>query len=297
MAGKKEKRIQSAAKQLQKGQYEKALAEFSRILREDPEDTEILLKASELQVKLGQHLRASETLFRLGVVFGRQENHFKAVSSFLSVLKLDPNCIDAHQHLVNLYLKMGMQKDARNQLEILGDHYGKQGVVGQSLDAYRRLVQLDPDNIASLLKLAEICSSLAMTADAIACFTRAADKLKESGKLQEYVKVLERLIYHDVNNFEALKELANIYMQLGDIKAALGKLQAAYRLNTRDIEVLEMLCQAFLAVSQPLKAIQILKVVATIFQEDHSMDMVQKTYQRILEIDPSDVDARTFLAT
>jgi tetratricopeptide (TPR) repeat protein len=296
MAGKKEKRIQNAAKQMQKGQYEKALAELAGALREDPEDTEILLQASELQLKLGRRKKASETLFRAGLIFGHQENHFKAVSSFLSVLKLDPTCIDAHQHLVDLYLKMGLQNDARNQLEILGDHYKKQGVVGQSLDAYRRLVQLDPDNVASLLKLAEICSSLAMTTDAIKCFKLAADKLKESGKLQEYVKVLERLVYHDIKNFEALKELANIYMQLGDIKAALGKLQAAYRLNIRDIEVLEMLCQAFLTVNQPLKAIQILKVVVSIFQEDNNMDMVQKTYQRILEIDSNDIDARTFLA-
>jgi pilus assembly protein FimV len=297
MSKKKEKKLKIADKQVSKGQYTRALTEYLRVLEEHPHDIELLTRVSELQLHMGFRQEASETLFRLGMVLAHQENHLKAVATFHSVLRLDPGCVDAHRYLADLFIKVGMVSDAKKQLEILAGFYEQQGVTGDSFETYRRLVELDPENVPSLLKLAEMYASQQMIPQAIPLYARAASLLKEKGRLNEYVKVIERQAFYEPQNLEILKELANIFLQLNDVKKALAKLQVALRLAPRDLDVLEMLCKGFQMIQQPDKAVHILKLIADVHRENYHMDKVMETYQRVLKLNPIDVDARTFLAT
>lgn len=294
MGKKREKRLKSAGRQIERGQFEKALFEYRDILAENPDDLDILFKMSDLQARLGMVTEAAATLFRAGVLLARDEHHLRAVSTFNAVLKMDPRQIDAVRYLADLTMKLGMQEEARQHLQQLALHYDARGENRQALNVYRLLSDLDPSNVANLVKLAELYSSHDKKSHAVKLLKKASIELKKQGKLNEYVKVLERLIYIDDSNINALKELANIYMQIGEHNKALARLQTAFRLDREDLEVLELLSSLFMAIGENHKAIQTLKTMATIHQEAYALDKVHAIYKRVLEIDPGDADARAF---
>ena len=294
MGKKREKRLRSAERQIERGQYEKALIEYRDILADNPEDLDILYKMSGLQAQLGMHTDAAVSLFQAGVVLANAEHHLRAVSTFNAVLKLDPRQIDAVRYLADLTMKLGMHDEARQHLQQLALHHDARGESRQALNVYRLLADLDPTNVANLIKLGELYSSHEKNNHAIKLFKKAATELKKKGKLNEYVKVLERLVYIDASNINALKELANIYIQIGEHKKALARLQTAFRMDEQDLEVLELLSNLFAATGEKRKAIQALKSMAEIHQEAYALDKVHAVYKRVLELDPGDVDARTF---
>lgn len=297
MAKKREKRIKSAGRQIERGQYEKALIEYRDILVEHPDDLDILFKMSDLQAQLGLVADAAATLFRAGVVLAKSENHLRAISTFNGVLKLDPHMIDAVRYLADLCMKMGMQEEARQHLQRLALHYDARGEERQARNVYRLLADLDPSNVANLVKLAELYSSHGKNDHAVKLFKKASAELKKQGKLNEYIKVLERMVYIDPGNINALKELANIYVQIGEHQKALARLQSAFRLDQQDLDVLELLAGLFEALGETRKAVQTLKSMAEIHQEAYALDKVHEVYKRVLDLDPGDSDARGFFGS
>ena len=53
MVTKKDKALAAAQKFLERGQHEKALAEFARVVQEDPRDTRTWLKMAEIHARRG----------------------------------------------------------------------------------------------------------------------------------------------------------------------------------------------------------------------------------------------------
>ena len=178
---KKNRRLKSADKQIGRSKYQKALDKYRRILQDNPYDTEMLLELAELQIQIGHPREAAVTLYRLGSVLSKGGHNLRAISSFNQVLQLDPECIDAHRYLADLNLKLGMKEEAKDHLTTLANYYDQQNDTLNALMVYRVLSDLDPTNVAILVKLAELCSSQDRLADAIQMFRRAAEVLKERG--------------------------------------------------------------------------------------------------------------------
>ncbi|MEO1337698.1 MAG: hypothetical protein AAFV29_18790, partial [Myxococcota bacterium] len=76
-------------------------------------------------------------------------------------------------------------------------------------------------------------------------FAAAADVLRRQNREEDFIKVAERLVYHDPNRPEVLRDLARMYLGRGDAKRALAKLQLCFRSQPKDVETLELLAQAF----------------------------------------------------
>ncbi|MES1204380.1 MAG: tetratricopeptide repeat protein, partial [Pseudomonadota bacterium] len=66
MVGKKEKYLVAAQKFIERGQLDKALAEFTKVVQEDPKDTRTWLKMAELHAKRGAAAEATEIYLRTG---------------------------------------------------------------------------------------------------------------------------------------------------------------------------------------------------------------------------------------
>ncbi|MBN2495025.1 MAG: hypothetical protein JXR96_10575 [Deltaproteobacteria bacterium] len=295
MSKDRDKRLENAYQLLQAGQYQKALREYEIALLDDPADIEVLQRKADLQAKMLMRTEAAETLFQLGVALARADKTLKAISAFKKVLRLEPETIDAHVHISNLYMKMGMAADAKPHLETLAHFCEDQGNPKELLNIYRQLVAADPSNVATRIRLGEIYSSFDMNTEAVREFSKAASELKKQSRLDEYIMVIERLIYHDPSRTEQVKEVANIYIQLGQLKKALGKLRVAYQQDPSDLETLEMMNTAFRQTGQIGKAIRTCKAMIQLHIESGALDQVQRLYRDILDMDPNDPDAQQFL--
>jgi tetratricopeptide (TPR) repeat protein len=293
----KTRRLEAGARFEEKGRPDKALQEYQLLLQELPDDLDALRAISDLLIRGGQRTEAVPVLFRLGALLARAGAHLKAVSTFRTVLKLDPQCVDAVRYLVDLMLKLGMAEDAKKYLLEMAELSEQLGLTSDRLGIFRKLVELEPDNIVYTIKLAEMCSSQGLLPEAIQHFRRATQALREQGRLQEYLKVAERLLRHQPSDTTLAKELANIYIQMGDRTSALRKLHLAHKQDSTDTETLLMLSNLFLQMLQPDKAIHILKVMAAVHRQQGSVDGAQQAYRRVLQLDPNDGDARKFFGS
>ncbi|MDF1564902.1 MAG: tetratricopeptide repeat protein [Deltaproteobacteria bacterium] len=287
----KNKVIQNAQKFIQKGQLDKAIKEYEKVLQADPSDVRSRLKIGDLQAKKGDNRGAAETYILVAESYGQQGFFLKAVAVYKQILKLDPDRVEVNLKLAELYHQLGLMSDAMAQYQSVAAYYERTGNNRASFDTLRRMLDLDPDNVASRIKLAEMYSKEGMVAEAVQEFRNAATYLKERNRIDDYIKVCERLIYHQPDDIPLTRELANIYLTKGDTKRSLAKLQVCFKSDPQDVETLHLLARAFLDLGQANKTISVYKELAKIYADNGQIDEQRDAWNKVLSLAPDDPEA------
>lgn len=277
-----------------KGQLDKAIKEYLRVVQDDPHDVRVWLKIGDLYVKKGSKREATETYLRVATFYSEQGFFLKAVAVYKQILKLNPRLVEVNLKLAELYRQLGLMSDAMQHFEMVAGHFHREGKTKEALATVRQLVELAPDNVATRIKLAELYSKEGMNEEAVAEFGTACDYLRAQDREEDFVKVGERLLWHRADNVTLSRELASIYLRRNDARRALQKLQACFKTNPRDVETLELLAQAFQHLEQSAKTVSVLKEMARVLEEDGKRDRVADVYQRILRLAPNDRDAMAY---
>src|SRR5579883_3019282 len=103
----KTKLIQSAQKLVQKGQYDKAIKEYQRVVEVDPKDAYTWHKIGELQSSRKAKPEAIDAYLRAADLYVEQGFSKKAEADFKLILQLDPGRTDVNEKLGLLYKQMG----------------------------------------------------------------------------------------------------------------------------------------------------------------------------------------------
>ncbi len=289
MVTKKDKTLAAAQKFLERGQLDKALAEFAKVVQEDPKDTRTWLKMAELHAKRGAADQATEIYLKTGELYTEQGFFQKAVAVYKNVLKLSPNYVQGHFKLAEVFKRLGLVSDAVHQYEMAAFAYQKAGRPTEALGALRAIVELTPDNVVSRIKLAELASQAGATEEAIQEFARAADQLKVQGRYEEYTRVAERLLFHQPDNLTVARELAEAYIDRNNARLALAKLQVCLKAEPRAPENVSLLARAFEQLDIP-KAVSVLKELAEIHQELGHTAERDVAIRRALALEPRDAE-------
>ncbi len=295
MAFNKDKVMDAARKFVDKGQIDKAVREYLRIVHEDPKDVRVWLKIGDLYAKKGAKQEAIETYLKVARFYHDQGFFLKAVAVYKQILKLDPRLVDVILKLAELYRQLGLMSDAMQHFESVAAHFHREGNTKEALATVKKLVDLDPENIATRIKLAELYSKEGLVDDAAQEFTVACDQLRRQGRQDDFVKVAERLLWHKPDNHALNRELAGLYLRRNDPRRALQKLQACFKADPRDVETLGLLAQAFQALDQKAKTVSVLKELARVHNENRHRDKASEVFRKILEFVPTDADALAFL--
>ena len=295
MAFNKEKVMDAARKFVDKGQIDKAVKEYLRIVHEDPKDVRVWLKIGDLYAKKGAKQDAIETYLKVARFYQDQGFYLKAVAVYKQILKLDARLVDVILKLAELYRQLGLMSDAMQHYESVAAHFHREGNTKEALATVRKLVDLDPENIATRIKLAELYSKEGLVEDAANEFSVACDQLRRQGRQDDFVKVAERLLWHKPDNHGLNRELAGLYLRRNDPRRALQKLQACFKADPRDVDTLALLAQAFQALEQKSKTVSVLKELARIHVENRHKSKAAEVYRKILEFVPNDADAKDFL--
>jgi len=210
-------------------------------------------------------------------------------------LKLDPSRLDAQVRLGEMYEQLQLISDAMSVFEDVSNGFMRAGDTDAALRMLGKMVSLDPDHIPVRIKYAEALSRAGRTLDAANEFEQGAVLLKEQGRLDDYIKVAERLLYHRNNDVRIAKELSETYIARRDPKRALAKLQICFKADPRDVSTLSLLAEAFLMLSQTDKAVSVYREIARIHREGQRPRERMSALRRILELDPSDKEALTAL--
>ena len=192
MAIDKEKIISGALKFIQKGQLDKALKEYQKILEVDANDVRVLLRIAELHARRGDSKSAVDTYMKVAEQYTTQGFFLKAVAVYKNILKIDEARLEAYEKLAELYMQLGLTNDAMVQYGVLCDIHEKGGRAREMLDTLRKMLDLDPNDILSRVKLGEMYAREGHNEEASAELLTAVQTLKSLGRLDEYVKVAER---------------------------------------------------------------------------------------------------------
>jgi pilus assembly protein FimV len=294
---KKDKYLAAAQKFLERGTLDKALAEFSRAVQEDPKDTRTWLRIAEIHVKRGDNEKATEVYLRTADLYVEQGFFQRAVAVYKNIIKLTPGFVEAYLKLAEIYKQLGLLSDAMQQYEQASSSLQKMGRSKDALQAMRQIVELNPDQPVSRIKLAEAAAQAGLTDEAMGEFERAGDLLKSQGRIDEYLRVAERLIVLRPDDAELAKQVARLYIERNNARFALAKLQASFKIDPRDTETLDLLARAFEQLGQAAKTISVLKELAKVYNDTGRSNERVGAFKRIAALDPSDPDARAVLAT
>ncbi|OGP54278.1 MAG: hypothetical protein A2162_09175 [Deltaproteobacteria bacterium RBG_13_52_11b] len=114
MAFDKEKILINAQKYVLKGQSEKAIKEYQKLVKASPRDIRSHLKLGDLFLKNVENEKAIGEYMRVAELYVEEDLSSRAISIYKKVLSIDPRRIEALHRIANLYLKEGLKGDARN---------------------------------------------------------------------------------------------------------------------------------------------------------------------------------------
>lgn len=288
--------LEAAQKHLAKGAFDKAIAEFQKLVAADPSDVRTWLKIGDLQSKIGQSRDAVDTYLRVADQYSGQGFHLKAVAVHKQILKLDATRLDVQLKLASAYESLQLVSDALGTYEQVAATQARSGDIAAAVATLARMVDLDAESVPTRIKYAEALSRTGRTKDAADAFEAGANLLKAQGRIDDYLKVAERLLYHREGDVELSRELARLYLERNDAKRALAKLQTSFKSDPKHVPTLELLAQAFEQLGQLPKTISVYREVARIHGEANRGAERATVLKHILELDPGDAEARQALA-
>jgi tetratricopeptide (TPR) repeat protein len=286
----KEKALATAQKFLERGQPDRALAEYARVVQEEPGDARTWLKMAEIYAKRGQNVQARDIYLRTGELYVQQGALSKAVTVYKNALKLAPGLAQGHLRLGALLERQGLTDEALQQYGLAAAAFQKGGRGAEALPVLRQIVALAPDRVVARIQLGEMASQAGETGEAIREFRKAADTLKSQGRSDEWVRVAERLIFHEPDNFPVARELAAVYIGRKNPRLALAKLQAAAKVAPRDPQNIQLVAMALEQLDPP-KAMSIWRELAELQDGRGRARERDGALRAALAIDPTDAES------
>jgi tetratricopeptide (TPR) repeat protein len=293
---KKDKFLAAAQKYLERGSPHKALAELQNAVREDPKDTRTWLRMAEVHVRLGQTDKATEVYQKTVDLYVEQGFFQRAVAVYKNIIKLSPDFIDARTKLADVYRQLGLLSDAVQQLEQAATLRQKAGQVADALIAMKQIIELSPDQPGPRIRYAEMASQAGQANEAAAEFGEAAQILKEQGRVDEFLRVGERLLQYQPDNLAVAKEVAAKHLERGNGRGALARLKPCFDADPRDPDILDMLARAFEQMGQPHKCLPVLKELCRVYADVGRTAERNLAIQRVLALDPNDPEMREMMA-
>lgn len=292
----KNKIIQAATKYMQRGQHDRAIAEYRKILKVDPDDVRVLLKIGEIQQKKGENIVAATTLFDVAKAYASDGFFLKAVAVYKQVLKLDPGRVDVSLLLSDLYQQLGLLSDAMSQLQAASAHYESKGETGKVLDVARKMLSVEPDDLGARIRVADLLHREGETAAALTELRQALASLNGDEGSDDFLKIGERIVALDPADGPLGRKLAATWLQRGDTRRALARLQTCFQQEPRHAETLDLLGSAFRGLSQSAKAVSVYKELAKVHREEGRRSDELAAWRKVAELAPADPDAAAALA-
>lgn len=295
MVTKKDKHLAAAQKYLERGSFEKALAEFQNAVKEDPKDIRTWLRMAEIYVRLGHNDKATEVYQKTVDLYVDQGFFQRAVAVYKNIIKLSPEFVDARIKLAEVFRQLGLLSDAVQQLEQAAALYQKSNRQAEALTALKQIIDLNPEQPNPHIRYAELACQAGAIKEAVAEFAEAARLVKAQGRTDEFLRVAERLLHYDPKNHAMALEVAAKYLDHNNARAALSRLKSAFEADQRDPQVLDLLARTFEQLGQPHKTLSVLKELARVYAESGRISERNQAAQRVLSMDPNDAEMHELL--
>ncbi|HEX3142562.1 MAG TPA: tetratricopeptide repeat protein [Pyrinomonadaceae bacterium] len=254
MAFEKVKTLRAAEKHLEMGKIPAAIKEYCKIVEDDPSDFTTLNILGDLHVRTGNPAAAISCFRRIAEHYREQEFALKAIAMFRKIDRLKPNDIEIATSLANLYAQQELVVEARAHYLVVADAHAKSGDTQAGLEILSKIADLDPQNTAVRLKLAEGYLHEGMNAEAAAAFAEAGNSLCARGALDEALDAFNRSLDLQPDDIPTLNGLLSAHAARGTADEAAEKIAQVSSAKPDDTELLSLLLTAYIQAEDPQQA-------------------------------------------
>ena len=120
-------------------------------------------------------------------------------------------------------------------------HYHREGKTREALDSRSSRSSSSIPRPSPTHQAGRAVLEGSMAREAIDEFGTRRRAAPQAGRTDDFMKVAERLLFHSPDNRPVTKELARLYIEKGDPRRALPKLQVCFKADPRDTEMLRLL--------------------------------------------------------
>jgi tetratricopeptide (TPR) repeat protein len=286
----KEKILEQARIFADEGKYDKAIAEYEKILIADPSDLRVKLRVAELYTKRKQVNEAIRIFREVAESYAAEGFYLKAVTVLKNILRLNPTLIDVNLMLAELYEKMGLINDAIRQYDILATTLDHKGESGRSIDIRKKIVDLSPTSETARVRYAEMLQREGRGEEAVDQYEQIAKAYEREGKKDlRLADIYEKILAHR-DNIEMLRALCRIYDSLGEKKKVLKSIEGAKASAGFDPELLEMQARIYASLNQMETAKSKYLALADVQKDEGNIEGAVKAYAEIIILLPGEKD-------
>jgi len=249
----KQKVLAAAEKAVQQGKLQNAIAEYEKVIKEDPKDLTVLNTIGDLYARVGDNHKASHYFKKVGDHYASDGFTVKAIAMYKKLVKITPGETEAILKLAELYTQQGLYNDARQQYVQVADQYMKANELDAAAKIFQKMLELDPENSTMQSKLADLYVRLGKKDEAKSIFFNAAQSLYARGACDAADEACGRVLNLDHGNADALMLRGAIAADSGDGASAVKHLEQIPNLDSRP-EALRALIRAHLVLNQPAQA-------------------------------------------
>ena len=245
--------LRNAEKLLRQGKLADAVAEYLRVVEDQPGDWNTANTLGDLYSRAGQTEKALDQFLKVADALREEGQFVKAAAIYKKILKLQPDHERALLQAAELVAGQGLYADARAYLNIVLEKRRASGDVRGAAMARVRIGGLDPNDYAARIEGAKARLEMNDTNGAVNELTSIAEELSEKSRYDEAIEALRLAATVDPESESIPSQLYDIYVSAEDFVRAgecattamqLTSLADSLELRERHDEAIEMLRRA-----------------------------------------------------
>ncbi len=252
----KAKVVEAAQRFVAQGRLKEAIAEYERILKEDPKDLNTLNSVGDLFVRLNKTPEALQYFTRLADIYVSDGFLVRGIAMYKKISKLDPANTLAAERLAELYTMQGLFTEARSQYLQVAELHLKGKKTAEAMKILQKLLDLEPDNLQIQQRLAELYEEHGRKEEAASIYRRLAERLlqrEESAEAQKWMAKAARLAPESP---DVLLTRAKLLLEQGHAAEAIALLEKSPQLGEQPAGV-ELVLKCRLALGEWDRAVKL----------------------------------------
>jgi len=243
----KDKLLANAQKFLSKGQAQKAIGEYQKLVAAFPKDVRNRQKFAEL---LSRDKRNEEALKEYEAVakhYTETGFYLKAIAVFKQMQKIDSSRVDIYHRLAELNEKQGLIGNALTEYRNLVSFYDKQQMHHEAIEVLEKMAELDPGNLNVLAKGAECYMAIGQNDQALEKFQELLAPLSDKGEHAKVIKLYDHFLDICPEEGTSRLPLAAALVGNGSAEKAISLLKELLKKSPEDHEINRCLAEAYVA--------------------------------------------------